>query len=244
MAENINMRVNLSNDKQVIDALKEIESLASQLNGRKIKLDIKANGIRDAKKDVNNCVKALGDLESAQEKAASTAGKAAAAYGKESAELTKVKEGLEKAGKAQKELNSQSSKNASKGGVTGSGKAKGALGSIASGLATRAIGGAVIAVGEAFGEAFNSMTAVDNELAKIQRDSGASDEAMKQLGDSSYDAASKFGVSAAEYLQNVGVFTKANYGDAAQGMAELSLQTQIIGDMSAETASCFLMAAA
>lgn len=67
---------------------------------------------------------------------------------------------------------------------------------------------------------------------------------MKLLGNSAYDAAQKYGVSAAEYLQNVGVFTKANYGDAAQGMAELSLQTQIIGDMSAETASCFLMAAA
>lgn len=91
-------------------------------------------------------------------------------------------------------------------------------------------------------EALNTMKDVDSELANIRKVSGESEEAIAKLGDTAYKTASKYGVAATEYLSSAAEFAKAGYKNYAQ-LSELAIKTQLVGDVSAETASKFLLSA-
>lgn len=112
---------------------------------------------------------------------------------------------------------------------------------IAKVAAWQAINAAVAAVKRSFTEALETMKAVDTELTTIQKVTDMSDASLKKLGDTAYSTASKYGVAADEYLQNVGTFSKAGYQELAQGLGELAIKTQLVGDVNAETASKFLL---
>lgn len=91
-------------------------------------------------------------------------------------------------------------------------------------------------------EALSTMKDVDSELANIRKVTGESEEVIKRIGEAAYDTASKYGVSANEYLEAATAFAKAgksNYTD----LAELAIKTQLAGDVTADTASKFLLAA-
>lgn len=107
--------------------------------------------------------------------------------------------------------------------------------------AWQVINGAVASVKRSFTEALETMKAVDTELTTIQKVTDMSDASLKKLGDTAYSTASKYGVAADEYLQNVGTFSKAGYQELAQGLGELAIKTQLVGDVNAETASKFLL---
>lgn len=107
--------------------------------------------------------------------------------------------------------------------------------------AWQAINGAVAAVKRSFTEALETMKAVDTELKTIQKVTDMSDASLKKLGDTAYSTASKYGIAADEYLQNIATFSKAGYGDLAEGLGELAIKTQLVGDVNAETASKFLL---
>lgn len=91
-------------------------------------------------------------------------------------------------------------------------------------------------------EALNTMKDVDSELANIRKVSGESEEVIAKLGDTAYKTASKYGVAATEYLSSAAEFAKAGYKNYAQ-LSELAIKTQLVGDVSAETASKFLLSA-
>lgn len=107
--------------------------------------------------------------------------------------------------------------------------------------AWQVLNGAVAAVKRSFTEALETMKAVDTELKTIQKVTDMSDASLKKLGDTAYSTASKYGISAEEYLQNIATFSKAGYGDLAEGLGELAIKTQLVGDVNAETASKFLL---
>lgn len=91
-------------------------------------------------------------------------------------------------------------------------------------------------------EALSVMKEVDSELANIRKVTDESADAIARLGKQAYSTASKYGVSATDYLKNAADFAKAgysNYGD----IAELAIKTQLVGDVTAETASKFLLSA-
>ena len=91
-------------------------------------------------------------------------------------------------------------------------------------------------------QALGTMKDVDAELANIQKVTGQSAEAIAELGNRAYDAASKYGVSAKDFLSNAADFAKAGYDNYEQ-LSELAIETQLVGDVSAEMASKFLIAA-
>ena len=91
-------------------------------------------------------------------------------------------------------------------------------------------------------EAFNTMRDVDQELANIQKVTGASASEIERIGDAAYSTASKYGVTANEYLQAAATFAKAGY-DNYDSLAELAIKTQLVGDVSADVASQFLVSA-
>lgn len=91
-------------------------------------------------------------------------------------------------------------------------------------------------------EALGTMKEVDTELANIRKVTDESAASIQKLGRQAYSTASKYGVSATAYLSGAADFAKAgykNYGD----LAELAIKTQLVGDVSAETASQFLLSA-
>ena len=94
-----------------------------------------------------------------------------------------------------------------------------------------------------FKDALDTMKEVDTELATIRKVTGMTIEDAQKLSETSYDTASKYGIDANEYLQNVATFSRAGYKDAAQGLGELAIKTQLVGDMDAQTASQFLLSA-
>ena len=91
-------------------------------------------------------------------------------------------------------------------------------------------------------EALSVMKEVDSELANIRKVTDESAEAIARLGKQAYGTASKYGVSASDYLKNAADFAKAGYGNYAN-IAELAIKTQLVGDVTADMASKFLLSA-
>ena len=91
-------------------------------------------------------------------------------------------------------------------------------------------------------EALSTMKEVDSELANIRKVTGESEENIRKLGEAAYDTASKYGVSANEYLEAATAFAKAGKSNYAE-LAEVAIKTQLVGDVTQETATKFLIAA-
>lgn len=107
----------------------------------------------------------------------------------------------------------------------------------------RLASGAINLVATSFKDALGEMKQVDSELATIRKVTGRTAEEMEKLGGSAYSTASKYGVTAHEYLENVGTFARAGYGDMADKLGELAIKTQLVGDVSADVAAKFLLSA-
>lgn len=101
----------------------------------------------------------------------------------------------------------------------------------------------VYAAAKAFREALDTMKAVDTELVSIQKVTGYTAQQMDKLSESAYNLASQYGRTADEVLAAATTFARAGYEDQIEALAELSLLTQNVGDVSADTASKFIIAA-
>lgn len=109
-------------------------------------------------------------------------------------------------------------------------------------LASRAIYAALNLLRQSLREAVSTMKEVDSELTTIQKVTGASDSYIAGLNDRAYETASKYGVAANEFLQSVAEFSRAGYGELAEGLAEVATKTQLVGDVNSETANKMLIA--
>lgn len=105
------------------------------------------------------------------------------------------------------------------------------------------LGDAVAGVKNSFKEALSTMKDVDSELATVRKVTGMSAEEIDALGDAAYSTASKYGVSANEYLESVSTFARAGYKEAAEGLGELAIKTQLVGDTNQDIATQFLLSA-
>lgn len=98
-------------------------------------------------------------------------------------------------------------------------------------------GAAVNKVKEAVGE----LQKLDSILTKISYASKLTDAQLKELGDSAFDIADKYGKTADSYLSSVRKMYQASQQNAAQ-MAELSLLAQTAGGMNSSAADDYLIA--
>lgn len=101
---------------------------------------------------------------------------------------------------------------------------------------------AISAIRSGLSTAFDAMKDVDSQLINIQKVTDESDSAIKALGDRAYTTASYYGVAAEDLLKAEANFAKAGYKNY-EDLAELATKTQLVGDVNAETASQFLLAA-
>lgn len=85
---------------------------------------------------------------------------------------------------------------------------------------------------------------IDTILTEISKTSDRTPEQLQKLGQQSYDRASKYGKKASDYLLGVQEMNRSGYyGEKGNQMADLSVLTQAAGDVDAETANSYLLAA-
>lgn len=92
-------------------------------------------------------------------------------------------------------------------------------------------------------EAIIEIKELDNILTEISKTSDMTSQQLNQLGMEAYDAASKYGRTASDYLLGVQEMARSGfYGDKGTAMAEQSLLAQSAGDMNAELANNYILA--
>ena len=90
--------------------------------------------------------------------------------------------------------------------------------------------------------ALTEMKAMSDELVTYQKVTGATAAQMKQVRADAYSAAKAYGQTPSDFLASSALMARAGYGQKAGEMAKLATKTQLVGDMSAEAASKFLIA--
>ena len=91
-------------------------------------------------------------------------------------------------------------------------------------------------------EALTTLKEVDTYLTEISKaNDKLSKSDLKQIGNNSFDIASKYGKEATSYLSGIQEASRAGYKNA-EGIAELSVAAQGAGDMSAELANSYIVA--
>lgn len=95
-------------------------------------------------------------------------------------------------------------------------------------------------------QALVTLKDVDSILTEISKTSERSAESLEQLGETAFDAASKYGVSVQNYLTGVQEMARAGYETLgehqSEQMAELALLVQAAGDVSDSVARDYLIA--
>jgi TP901 family phage tail tape measure protein len=85
---------------------------------------------------------------------------------------------------------------------------------------------------------------LDGILTNISKTSNMTSGQLKQLGKDAYSSASKYGKTASDYLNSIQEMSNSGFqGKKGTAMAEQSLMVQAAGDMSAELANNYIIAA-
>lgn len=98
-------------------------------------------------------------------------------------------------------------------------------------------------VGSEVKQTISDLKEIDTYLTEISKaNSSLSKSDLSRIGDSSFDAASKYGKTVTDYLAGVQEMSRVGY-DNADRMAELSAAVQSAGSMTAELANQYIIAA-
>ena len=90
--------------------------------------------------------------------------------------------------------------------------------------------------------AFREMKSMSDEMIVYQKITKATAEEMDRLRASSYDVAKKYGQTPTDFLSAAQEMARAGYKDQSAAMAELAIKTKLVGDITADQASKFLLA--
>lgn len=92
-----------------------------------------------------------------------------------------------------------------------------------------------------FRDAVEELKEVDTILTEISKTSDLTDSQLKDLGDTAYNVANKYGATATGYLTGVQEMYRAGKENADQ-LAEISLLAQTAGDLTADVANDYILA--
>lgn len=252
MSTIVQIQVNV-NDAKAIASLTNIENIGKRLSSTPIEIKVNAGAVDKVSKSVIQLAReqtkqatasakqaaAEAKVQVAQEKTKQTSNRLAAQQEKTAQSANRLATGQTKAASATQKAGTEAQKTSALTDLLGD-----SLGRIvAKQAAWQLIGNGITAVKNSFVEALSTMKEVDSELATVRKVTGMTKDEMDSLGESAYSTASKYGVAANEYLQNVSTFARAGYKEAAQGLGELAIKTQLVGDTDQETASQFLLSA-
>ena len=90
--------------------------------------------------------------------------------------------------------------------------------------------------------ALSEMKAMSDEMVTYRKVTGATAQEMERIRSSAYGTAKKYGQTPSDFLASASEMARAGYGANSVAMAELATKTQLVGDMTADAASKFLLA--
>lgn len=265
MADTIVLRTELRDGANVLAQLTQIDAKAKGLSAKPVTIEIKVTGAAGIENLTRQQLAlataqerrriAEANLAAAQERTKQTANQLASANTRLQQEVQRstTEQERQKTAAANLTLQQERTRTATQQHATaqlnlqrqlnGTSQAASSLGaSLVKSLANRALTLALQALRQSLREALSTMKEVDSELTTIQKVTGASDSYIAGLNDRAYETASKYGVKANEFLQSVAEFSRAGYGELAEGLAEVATKTQLVGDVNSETANKMLIA--
>lgn len=265
MADTIVLRTELRDGANVLAQLTQIDAKAKSLSAKPVTIEIKVTGAAGIENLTRQQLAlataqerrriAEANLAAAQERTKQTANQLASANTRLQQEVQRstTEQERQKTAAANLTLQQERTRTATQQHATaqlnlqrqlnGTSQAASSLGaSLVKSLANRALTLALQALRQSLREAVSTMKEVDSELTTIQKVTGASDSYIAGLNDRAYETASKYGVKANEFLQSVAEFSRAGYGELAEGLAEVATKTQLVGDVNSETANKMLIA--
>ena len=96
---------------------------------------------------------------------------------------------------------------------------------------------------DAIASSVSELKDLDSILTEISKTSELTDTQLKEMGENSFDKASKWGKKASDYLLGVQEMSRSGYqGKQAEEMANTSILAQAAGDLSADMANSYLLA--
>ena len=91
-------------------------------------------------------------------------------------------------------------------------------------------------------QAFNEMKNMSDEMVIYRKVTNATAQDMEKVRASAYETAKKYGQSPSDFIASAANMARAGYKEQSMAMAELATRTQLVGDMTADQASKFLIA--
>lgn len=91
-------------------------------------------------------------------------------------------------------------------------------------------------------DSVSTLRGMSTILTEITKTSNIAGQELKELGDSSFGIASKYGQNATNYLEGVREMARSGYDSLAKELGELSVLAQSAGDMTSEMANNYLLA--
>ena len=90
--------------------------------------------------------------------------------------------------------------------------------------------------------ALTEMKSMSDQMIVYQKVTKASAEEMEKIRAASYDTAKRYGQTPTDFLSAAQEMARAGYKDQSAAMADLAIKTKLVGDITAEEASKFLLA--
>ena len=98
------------------------------------------------------------------------------------------------------------------------------------------------AITSGISDSISEMKKLDAELVTVRKVADATKAQLAELSEDSYRIGAKYGRAPSDYASGVAEFNRAGYRETAEALAELSIKSQLVGDMSAKVANQFLLA--
>lgn len=264
MADTIVLRTELRDGANVLAQLTQIDAKAKSLSAKPVTIEIKVTGAAGIENLTRQQLAlalaqerrriAETNLAIAQERTKQTANQVAAANTRlqQETQRTTTEQERQKTAAANLQVQQERTRTAAEQHATAEARLRGELESggeaaasfgqtLIQSLASRALYAALNLLRQSLREALSTIKEVDSQLNTIQKVTGASDSYIAGLNDRAYETASKYGVAANEFLKSVAEFSRAGYGELAEGLAEVATKTQLVGDINSETANKMLI---
>lgn len=91
-------------------------------------------------------------------------------------------------------------------------------------------------------DGLETLKELDGLLVDVAKVTDLSTDALDRLKKSAFDTASAYGRTAQDYLRATAEFSRAGYEEQAEGLSQISLLAQNVGELTAEQANQFLLA--
>ena len=97
-------------------------------------------------------------------------------------------------------------------------------------------------IGTSLRKAFTEMKSMSDEMIVYQKVTKATAQEMETVRAAAYDTAIKYGQTPTDFLAAASEMARAGYKENSVAMADLAVKTRLVGDITAEEASKFLLA--